>query len=692
MSDSPEYIDLSWNDDGQPFSSRFDDIYFSHHDGLEETRHVFLKGNKLPERFSQLNENQHFVIGETGFGTGLNFLATWQLWLQHAPHNARLHFISVEKYPLSPQSLEKASQLWPELSDISEPFIKAYRHSIVGKHLPAFIRLDFSQIQLTLILNDAASGLRQLCRHEHPQFSTPDWKGMDCWYLDGFAPRKNNDLWASTIFQTIAQLSHEETTFSTFTAARQVKDGLTAAGFKINKAKGYGKKRDMLTGIKGETTVTENSYSFKAKIKTPWQCHPSPKPLKRHQHVAVIGAGIAGCHTASALAKRGLRVTLIDKASNMANGASGNPQGLLFAKLSTSLGKLTEFNLHALLFAQQLLEAYWATCNPKSGGQQTGLLQLADKPDTRERYQSISAQFNNTHLLEFVDKEKASNLAGIPLIDPALYFPKSGWINPKFLCEWLTQSNNIQFLSNIHINNLRNTGGDRWKLDGTLRKTTWESDIFDSVVFANANSAAQLTEFNWLPTKPIRGQISYIPSSAEIGCLQTPLCNEGYISPLIQNENLNNDIESSRIQTLGASYNLGSDRISLSQQDHQENHQKVSSMAPFTSIAEPVDGRVSFRCTTPDYFPIAGYVPDAPQFNRVFKPLSKNARQFIAQPGCYHQGLYLNIGHGSRGLTYSPICAELIASQISGEPLPMPQSLIDNLNPARFLLRALIRK
>ena len=225
---------LSWRH-GQPYSTQFDDVYFSSDDCLAETDYVFLQGNHLAERFNALN-NDTFTIIETGFGTGLNFLCAARLWLSNAPASAKLHFISLEKYPLSLPDMINSHATWPDLAAFSAPFLAQYQHLLNTQTILLFE----NRIQLQVILGDANTNLAHLTTK------------ADAWFLDGFAPAKNPEMWQPSLFEQIAQLSHTNTTFATFTSAGVVRRGLIAAGFAVQKQSGFGKKREMLIGRFGK--------------------------------------------------------------------------------------------------------------------------------------------------------------------------------------------------------------------------------------------------------------------------------------------------------------------------------------------------------------------------------------------------------------------------------------------------------
>ena len=231
MQNSQPTNPIEWRE-GQPYASEFQDVYFSTDNGLEESRFVFLTQNNLATRFSALNA-ESFTIAETGFGTGLNFLSAWQLWSELAPANSQLHFISIEKYPLSIADLSKALAHWPTLHDYSQPLQAQYTQLPTGKHPLSFAN---GKVLLSLLIGDISEIL--------PQLNTQ----VDAWFLDGFSPAKNPDMWSSALFLRMAKLAHAQTTFATFTSAGDVRRGLQAAGFQVQKLAGFGKKREMLRG------------------------------------------------------------------------------------------------------------------------------------------------------------------------------------------------------------------------------------------------------------------------------------------------------------------------------------------------------------------------------------------------------------------------------------------------------------
>jgi tRNA 5-methylaminomethyl-2-thiouridine biosynthesis bifunctional protein len=225
---------LSWRD-GLPYSNKFQDVYFSSDNGVLETEYVFLQGNDLPTRWQQADLKQ-FTIIETGFGTGLNFLCAAKLWLSVAPEHVVLHFVSVEKYPLSLSDVSAALALWPEFAELSAPLIHQYDTLINTALNTKFISLYNHRVQLSVHIGDATEQLAQITNI------------ADAWFLDGFSPAKNPEMWHGGLFSEMAKHAHPSTTFATFTSAGDVRRGLINVGFKVNKRTGFGKKREMLCG------------------------------------------------------------------------------------------------------------------------------------------------------------------------------------------------------------------------------------------------------------------------------------------------------------------------------------------------------------------------------------------------------------------------------------------------------------
>ncbi|MGE8177890.1 bifunctional tRNA (5-methylaminomethyl-2-thiouridine)(34)-methyltransferase MnmD/FAD-dependent 5-carboxymethylaminomethyl-2-thiouridine(34) oxidoreductase MnmC [Pseudomonas fluorescens] len=651
------HAQLDWDDQGRPRSRVFDDVYFSDQSGLDETRYVFIEQNRLSKRFAELPAGERLVIGETGFGTGLNFLCAWQLFEQQALAGARLHFISVEKYPLSPADMRRALTLWPDLKPFADQLLAQY----VAIH-QGFQRLvlDNGRVTLTLLIGDVLEQLPQLDAQ------------VDAWFLDGFAPAKNPDMWTAELFAELARLSAPGSTISTFTSTGWVRRLLNAAGFKMRRTPGIGHKWEILRGeFVGWPQETPAPTTAK-----PWFARPNQ--LSGERRALVIGAGLAGCASAASLAARGWQVSLLERHAGLAQEASGNPQGVLYLKLSAHGTALSQLIVSGFGHTRRLLEHLqrgvdWDDC---------GVLQLAFNAKEAERQAQLAAAFP-TDLLHLLDQPHAQARAGIELAHGGLFYPEGGWVHPPALCQWQASHPNVQLLTHRDVLELRKVD-DQWQ--------AWDGETLLAsapvVVLAGAAEIKRFAHSAELPLKRIRGQITRLAQTAESQCLATVVCAEGYVAPARLGEH-----------TLGASFDFKSDELTPTTAEHLGNLELLEEISSdlVTRLharqldPEQLQGRAAFRCTSPDYLPIVGPLADSQAFAQAYAALSKDARQVpdIACP--WLDGLYVNSGHGSRGLITAPLSGELLAAWLDNEPLPLPRSVAEACHPNRFALRKLIR-
>ena len=683
-----------------PRSSRFDDIYYARQSGLEESRHVFIRANRLGQRWSALPGNSTFIVIETGFGTGLNCLATAQLWAERGPVGGQLQYLSIEKYPLCAADLVRALEPWNELNGIAEQLIDHYPPPLPGFHRLVFERLpQKKRVTLTLIFAGADEALTQLQSTNHPAFTQHRFFTADAWFLDGFAPAKNPDLWTPEIFQSVARLSHTGTTLSTFTASGEVRRGLHAVGFDMTKQPGFGSKRDMLVGsyrqqnprqtqINPEYTKPSRGTS---RPDLPWHIDLARTGQRRAthtraagQHIAIIGAGIAGCTTARAMADRGWRVSMYDQHGTSGAEASGNPQGIIYPRLSTEASFLSRFNLAGLLFASRFYQPFWKN---KSGapGHPSGVLVLPEKPADEETFKRIAENVRGCEgFVRLLKGPALADIAGIKLAaEIGLYFPGLGWIKPGDVCKQLINHPNIS-LETATITALdRETDRNLWHL-GSPRETYTAS----TVVLAASNNSRTFELSRHLPLKPIRGQVSITPARHQSRALNTVICGAGYLAPT----------DEQSAHTFGASYDLGSLSSEVRAEDHQTNIDTLIATDPLLQDlfgelhANALEGRAALRCTSPDYLPLLGPVPIFEDFAEAYADLRRDARADIPLAGSYWPGLYVHCGLGSRGFTYAPLGAEILASYIDGEAPVLPNDLLKALHPARFIIRDLKRR
>lgn len=633
---------------------------------------MFLEGNKLGQRWQNLVAGTHFVIVETGFGTGLNFLATWQLWRELAPERCHLHYISIEKHPIPADQLARGLAQWPQLRPLADALLRDYPLALPGIHQ---IPLGDS-VTLSLGFEDIIDALGHICDSDHPLPRAATSIEVDAWMLDGFAPAKNPDMWSPAVFQHIAALSKPGTSFATFTAAGSVRRGLSEVGFTVSKTPGFGRKRDMLVGSMPATSAARDA--------TPIPRHPTPSwhcmPPRRYQDrtALVIGAGLAGCHTARALAESGWRVQVLEQAEHCAAAASGNPTGILYTRLAVADSDQAAFGLAAYQFAARHYRRMLDSGQLLEGedGMLNGMLQLGFNDEERTAIERIAARYERFQsLVRWQTPAQASDLCGLPLDHPALFFPASGWLRPTQVCRQLLAHPAITLHTGSKITD-SSRNQEHWHLH-TTEGSCYEGAL--CVICAGVDSRV-FKGLDPLPTRAVGGQVTMVEQVETAPDMA--LCHSGYVAPLGEHG-----------ICCGASFRVNDAGSQWRAEDDADNLEQLAGHIPALATATDADhrGRASVRCTTPDYLPIIGPVPAWQTLLQEFAPLARNARQRIDDAGSVQTGLFVNTGHGSRGLSTTPIAAALIAALANRTPRPLPWPLLRAVHPARFAIRDLVR-
>ena len=464
---------LTWLPQHTPYSERFGDVYRSRTGGLAESRAVFLDGCGLPKAWADAHL---FTVGEMGFGTGLNFLNTYDLWRHTKRGNARLHYIAVEGFPISHQDMKECVARWPELRIVGKALIRAYLHP-----QPGFQRFFFenNKVVLTLLCGEALQMLSALDAH------------IDAWFLDGFAPDKNPEMWRPEVLAEVARLSKPGTKLATYTVAGDVRRALASLGFDVMKAPGFGTKAEML-----RATFREHPAHQEHKRKDtlpPWFAAP-PVSTTHSGHAVIVGAGLAGTNVAHALHKRGWRTTIIDRRRTIADEASGNSVGVLMPRLTAAENLDGRFYARAWRMCLDQLEEL-AETGENISRDRCGVLQLATDEDD-ERLKAIANLGTLPEPLLFhVSATEASEIAGTKLPYSALYFPQGGWLNPKLLCAALAR--NSTFVGNTRVSHIEHHHG-LWNVHDAEGQIITRAD---AVIFANAMNATQVAQLSWLPLK-----------------------------------------------------------------------------------------------------------------------------------------------------------------------------------------------
>ena len=621
-----ETAQLDWAQGQGPVSRRFGDVYFSAEDGLAETRHVFLGGCGLPEAWAGKGG---FTIGETGFGSGLNFLAAWQSWRKTAPPGSRLHYVSVEGFPLSPADLKRVHEPWPELAELSQALLAVYPLPRPGFHR---LLLDSGRVSLTLMLGEALNMLSSLEGR------------VDAWFLDGFAPSGNPDMWRPEVLDEIARLSAPDARLASFTVAGAVRRRLSEVGFVVDKATGFGRKREMLVaryqGAPGQCRVD------------PWyrQAPSSPRT------VAVVGGGIAGCAVAEAFHRRGAVVRLYERNAQLMSEASGNPMGLVMPRLGLEPSPTTRFFLQAYLFALHRLQEIGG----QAGFHPCGVLELARNETVAARHIRLSElDVLPPALMRRVDREEASLLAGIPLSSGGLFHASAGWLRPPDYGHALAKG--VEAHCGVEVADL-------------------EALNADMVILANARAVRRFAPLSWLPLEIKRGQINLPPVTPVSAGLRCVVTYKGYLTPARQGRHC-----------LGATYTNTEEDISCDStlKDSDSNIKSLEKYIDGLSFPEAGEGRASLRCMTPDRVPLAGPAPDFAAYETDYARLRHGDRRASYPPARNHPGLYVLTGLGSRGMVTAPLAAEMLAAQVYGEPWPVEREVANLLHPGRFIIRGL---
>ena len=623
--------------DGVPFAPAFGDVYHTRAGALAQAGHVFLRGNDLPQRWAGRSD---FTIVETGFGLGNNFLATWAAWRADVQRCERLHFVSIEKHPLTRDDLARVLADHP-LDELAETLLAQWPPLTPNLH-----RLDFDggQVRLTLAFGDVAALLPELRLR------------ADAFYLDGFAPDRNPEMWSERLMSALGRLAAPGASAATWSASRAVRDGLAQAGFMVERAPGFGGKREM--------TVAR----FAPRHIPPLPAADAPA-LARSRHAVVLGAGLAGTSVARGLAALGWTCELIDRQARPAAEASGNPGGLFHGIVLPDDGAHARLHRAAALRLQQVLPGLRGR-HPIAGGF-TGLLRADDGP-----VESMQAVLDRQGLppdyVQALDTVRAEHLSGLPLGRPAWFFPGGGWLRPSDLVQaLLTDAGDaVRWRGGLDIRSLARVA-DEWVLMTPNGAVAARAEV---VVLANAFDAHALLPQGPWPLQRVRGQITRLPATLPgLALPRLPVAAGGYLLPAHEGMSL-----------CGATSQPGDEDPALRASDHGHNLAQLARLGVSSPAVDPstLDGRVGWRAVTPDRLPWIGPVPDTGALPALGRRITQ-PRHLPRLPG-----LHVCTGLGSRGITWSVLAGEITAAWIAGQACPVEGGLRDAVDVGRFLSRA----
>jgi tRNA 5-methylaminomethyl-2-thiouridine biosynthesis bifunctional protein len=617
------YAELEWTENG-PVATATGDVYFSAENGLEETRSVFLKGAGFPQRFNQ----DLAIVAELGFGTGLNFLALWQSFVEHAPSNARLHFVSIEGFPMRREDAERALSAFPEISRLSKALIDQWPSPHIGPHRLIF---DGGRVTLTVFHDTVEAALKQM-----------DFQA-DAWFLDGFAPAKNPDMWDTNLYAEIARLTKPGAPAASFTVAGHVRRGLAEVGFEVSKQPGFGRKRERMEAIFAGSPRTKSITPFPAA-----QSIDGP--------VAIIGGGIAAASLVEALKRRNREVSVFAE-GGWASGASSAPKGLLTARLGLQDQPKTRVFHNAFDYASRLYQNHEVFT-------QTGLITLASNVDERARFERLVAALDEG--FELLNAQQASERAD-ETVSGAMWSARAGQFDASALVNALHDG---QAAIDCQITQIE-TGESGVALRDANGKHVFQGA---AIIYAGGAYGSDLLA-DALNMKPVSGRVGVYEASQPPS---KPIDGFGYLVP---------DTE----QIVLGSTHVRDFESGTPQDADPVLRETLKAALPELSsrLDDQTNSWAGVRASTPDHDPVFGVLPTK-DYASVWEKPAKGGARYPEHSACDRRVLCLT-GLGGRGFTHAPLLAESLVSRLCGEPDAVQVNAVEALHPARFLWRALKR-
>ena len=590
------------------------------------SQQIFLAHNGLPAGW---RGKDRYVILETGFGFGLNFLNTWRAWRDDPARCRRLHFLAFSAHPLSALDLGRSLALWPELAALAGQLCQHWPLPTPGMHR---LHLDEGQVILTLVFGDPASQLRAINA------------SVNAFILNGFSPEQGSSLVTPHLAKALARLTAPGATLVSLATEDAVKEALEAAEFSV----------EIQPGISSDTNILTGQFRSR---------RPNRHQAPTDRRAIVIGAGIAGSTTAHRLAAAGWQVTVLEAEAQAASGASGNIAGVLRPLPSADDNRLSRLTRAGFLATRALLntlpEARWSAC---------GVLHLARETEHEaQQKRTVEALALPPEILQYLDRAVVSDRINWPVDNGGWWFPSGGWVQPPSLCRAalsaFPERITVHCNATVHQLKMAKTGWQAMATDGTVLA---EAPV---MIMASGVAATRFEQFSWLPQTSARGQVSHLPAGSTPP-LDTVVWKIGYATPLVDGQRL-----------IGASLSYEDTDSAEHLADHRDNLARINlALRGFTKGIDPtiLRGHVGFRPMSPDRLPIVGAVPCLDGS----APATTHRAMIPTYPG-----LWCVQGFGARGIVWSALMADLLLSKIEGEPLPLESDLVDALDPARFTIR-----
>ena len=633
-----------------PCAPDFGDVYHAEAGALEQARHVFLAGNGLPARWGG---RQRFVILETGFGLGNNFLASWATWrgASEAERCERLVFVSIEKHPATREDLARAHAVSP-LRELAQQLIAAWPPATPNLHSLSF---EQGRVQLLLAFGDVAALLPEIQAE------------VDAFYLDGFSPALNPQMWQPRVIKRIGRLAAPAATAATWSAAGAVRSALVEAGFEVERVPGFAGKRDMTIARYAPRHAPQRAA---AALRTPG----GPR------EALVVGAGLAGCAAAWALSRQGWRCRVFEREGEPATANSGQAGGLMHGTFQGDDGLHARWFRAAALRAERVARP-WVE-GGRVAGQLRGALRLEQRLDEAGASAQLAASGLPRNYVQWLAREAASELCGFTLPSGAWFYPGGGWLAPRELARAFLAEGEASLETNYDVAALKRAGED-WQLLDAAGRVLAQAPV---VVLANAGTAHALAlsacgerPAELWPQQAIRGQTTLLPADTPgLRAPLLPVAGAGYVLPAHRG-----------LVLCGATSQADDREASLRAEDHRHNLERLGALSGSQPQIdehqlEKLAGRVGWRIATPDKLPLIGAVPDLAAAQAAAR---LDQARFVPRLTGSRGGLYVFTALASRGLTSAALGAELLASWVSGSPCPVEADLRDALDPARFLVR-----
>lgn len=644
-----------------PYSSEYEDVYFSALDGIEESNYVYLEGSGFKEALNQQAKNPqpyaHFCIGEIGFGVGLNFLLTVKYFMEQkkefpALNQNSLTYLSFEKSPISAQDLETLYTQYPELTPYAKKLLQLYPLLTQGFHPIYFPEWN---VKLILSIGDATQRLKQL--HPGPR------ETVQFWYWDGFAPSKNPEAFQKELFYEVTRLSAPQARGASFTVAGWVRENLSQAGFIVQKRKGFGNKRECLVAILDSSKI-ESSKVKPSNIK-PWFSSKNLSYLEPHHHVAIVGAGFSGTALVRELKMRGIKTTLIDP-HKIANRASGNVAGIFTPQFSKLDNPISLFSKQSLAYFLRELKNY----SPHEVPVHYGVFKPCDIVGELDSLEEILHQ---NYPLSFYEKTHLQNHEGY-------LFKECGVLSPKKLCEARAQG--VPLLP-LQID------------DQTFYSDEFKNYSFDHIIFAGGADMAHGSPvshfYESIPLRKVRGQVLYAQPTLQSKKIPYTLMQDGYITPSLP------ELFGTDQQLIGATYST-----KLPPSPDKENEQILLDQTELLNTAQKywslnfeeknvISHQVGYRLSTPDKLPLIGPAFDSDWLKDHYSTVLRGGRMTELPDLEVTPQHWLFLAMSSRGMTFSSLGAHLLVSLMLGEILPIEYETWEHLHSTRFCVRNLKR-